>query len=189
VPTKRTRRTRSRRANISALAWRFLTDTSTPADCQTFEHFFLHGNRYNRAGSNAESLWLSAADEIVTAWIKEHPGTRPACWWRYSAPRTPDQTGAHRFPRVETRLVLSGHAVNAHATAGAYGVPQLHMRRRRLPVPLVESQAAYLQRHGLLTASETSRLTDADFRPETLAGGRCIQPAHKVGTNADQSLR
>jgi hypothetical protein len=33
------------------------------------------------------ALWSTHSDRIVAAHVAVHPGTRPARWWQYSAPR------------------------------------------------------------------------------------------------------
>jgi len=161
MPTKRTRVTRNRRhANISELAWRFLNDESTPEDYATWEFYMLQYNHFDHSrGYTGEDIWELYADEIVASWIKEKLGTRPKCWWRYSAPRKAQQGHRkHMFPLIETRRMLSGPAtIEDRTPAKDYGIPQFHDESER-----IESQAAYLKRHGLLTPDETRRLKSYD---------------------------
>ena len=41
-------------------------------------------------GDDLKPLWEQYGDGITKTWIKEHPGTRPSCWWRFIAPRMID---------------------------------------------------------------------------------------------------
>ena len=161
MPTNRSRRPRNRRhAEISEVAWRFLNDAPAPGDSDTWEHFMLKYNHHDHGrGYSCEDLWNLYADEITAAWIKERPGTRPKCWWRYSAPRRAAQGHQkHMHPLIEPRRVLSGSATTEdRAPAGDFGIPQFHDESER-----IESQAAYLKRHGLLTPDETRRLKSYD---------------------------
>jgi hypothetical protein len=165
MPTKRTRRTRNiRHADISELAWRFLNDGSIPEDYNTWEFFMLQYNHFDHAtGYTSESIWELYADEITATWIKEKPGTRPKCWWRYSAPRKAEQGHRkHMFPLIETRRVLLGPATTEdRVPAGDFGIPRIHCESNRT-AGQIESQAAYLKRHGLLTPDETRRLKSYD---------------------------
>jgi hypothetical protein len=43
------------------------------------------GNGGCLAGNEREP-WEAARAELLPAWIKEHPGTRPFAWWRIDAP-------------------------------------------------------------------------------------------------------
>jgi hypothetical protein len=40
------------------------------------------------------ALWNEHKGEILPAWIKKHPGTRPSWWWLFSAPRITPKTAA-----------------------------------------------------------------------------------------------
>jgi hypothetical protein len=45
--------------------------------------------------------WAEMRDELLPAWIKEHPGTRPWAWWEQEAPepRDPGETEAAYLKR------------------------------------------------------------------------------------------
>lgn len=121
--------------------------------------------------SNAEALcvWVTPADEqavlwqehgaeIVAAWIAEHPGSRPHAWWRGDA--------------TEPRRCLEGAEllkplIGAWYWKGRFGVPAFAQCRPLgyVGCPVVESEAAYLDRLGLLAADERGRLDADDFEP------------------------
>jgi hypothetical protein len=144
MPTNRSRAPRKRRhSEVSELAWRYLNDLSTPADRLTWEYSNL---KYNR-GFVTSILWDRYGAEITAAWIKDKPGTRPSCWWRFAAPRLPEQPAHTRFPKVEARRVLFGLVDNQ--PAWEFGLPYF-----RDPNTHFESEAEYLARHNLLADNE-----------------------------------
>jgi hypothetical protein len=103
-----------------------------------------------------EALWKQHGADILDVWIVEHPGTRPWAWWRWTA--------------SEPRRVLDGveRIVEYSWIWREYrnGVPGLRRGDPDRAACLVESQAAYLLRLGLLAPGEKSALTPADFAPE-----------------------
>jgi hypothetical protein len=144
MPSKRTRTPRNRRlSELSEIAERFITECSTPEDKETWEYYML---RFNRRCVTSK-LWGIYGAEITDAWIKTRPGTRPRCWWRYSAPRHPTLPENPQFPKVEARRPWFGLVDNQ--AAHEFGLPYF-----RHPDTDFESEAAYLARHGLLEASE-----------------------------------
>ena len=38
---------------------------------------------------NAVELWRLVGDEVLSEWVRERPGSRPATWWRDAAPERP----------------------------------------------------------------------------------------------------
>jgi hypothetical protein len=130
--------------------------------------------------------WAAHRDGVLADWIAEYPGTRPAHWWTYDAPRQPLGT----FPgvwydgeRPEPRLRLGGIGTPAHEVLACvpyfpFGLPASWLTEsdvarcgRGVAIdaddpPTFESQAAYLQRHGLLLTGEKRRLKAAYFEPE-----------------------
>ena len=98
---------------------------------------------------------------ILTEWVRQRPGTRPAWWWSTEAPE-------------KTRRRLGGIGVPMHERFPAYvpiyecGVPVIFHADDPSNPPAFESEAAYLKRHGLLTPEETRRLRKKDFEPEVI---------------------
>lgn len=112
---------------------------------------------YCAAGPNGErDLWLQHEAPLLTEWIAAHPGTRPAAWWRFTAP--------------EGRRQVSGEPIERGA---------LHdqLDEAGLPVALsyfehgrvsFESQAACLRRLRLLAADELAAVPASALRPEAI---------------------
>jgi hypothetical protein len=82
----RARRARQRAADVSDYAWARLTDQPLPPAIG-FERFIL--DRTGDGPGTLRALWAAHGDAITDAWAHEQPGTRPSCWWRWSAPRAP----------------------------------------------------------------------------------------------------
>jgi hypothetical protein len=97
--------------------------------------------------------WEEARKELLPEWIREHPGTRPYAWWEKDAP--------------EPRRRVGGSGRRARNALIKFGVPSDNWFKDVDPgrPPLYESQAAYLQRHNLLTVAEKRWLAD---HPEAL---------------------
>ena len=96
MPANRTRRTRAMRPELSQEQIDyFLTGVD-------FAFFWDEPER--------ERDWQAARGEILADWIREHPGTRPAAWWAYDAPKQ----AAPRVPKwrrpemVEPRQRIGG---------------------------------------------------------------------------------
>lgn len=152
-------------------------------------------------------IWHEHEEAIVAEHVTAAPGSRPALWWQYSAPRAQPGdyhcTTGFRPELPSPRLRLGGigtpaFEVLANAPAFWLGVPltwvtfwqvayygcQAVGQGKRIPYhrkapfhgvpidradpPLFESEAAYLERHGLLLAGERRRLKPRDFAPESI---------------------
>ena len=87
----RARRGRTRAADVSQIAWALLTDQPPPDPPEGggWELFILEGpgSGANAWGPTLEDLWRAHGDAITADWAQAHPGTRPSCWWRWTAPR------------------------------------------------------------------------------------------------------
>ena len=176
MPTTRKRRSHRRREPASQTALAILHDEPFPPGGNVWEDFSL---RYNHGGLGDElwqggcaaELWAQYGDETTRDWIRKHPGTRPSLWWRFAAPRLTDQRhGRHHWPLIEARLhVGGGRTLTDGFSCGRYGVPEFHYQVRPPRKPtMIESQAAYLDRHGLLAADEHRRIPATAFDPVPL---------------------
>lgn len=119
MATKRTRRTRQRR-EVPELICKYFREE--------IHHTFFCGN------AEIAGAWGQIGDEIVDDWIREKPGTRPAIWWRLSAPepgRTTDGGGPGRLPED-------------------LDIP--------IAAPAPAEQTAFLRRHGLFRPGEEKRV-------------------------------
>jgi hypothetical protein len=121
--------------------------------------------------------WKKFRARTLEKWIAESPGTRPSAWWEYDAPRQPRGSfpGCYYDGKLaEPRQQLSGAGVPAFQVlnlvpAYAFGLQKDWADYNEADPPTFEAQAAYLKRHGLMTASEAR---GADYRPEVLSGAR-----------------
>ena len=107
----------------------------------------------------------------MAVWVQDHPGTRPSCWWRFSAPAHRERVGGTGDPAFEHLAYVPRYRL---------GIPVDWMDRWAAEYyekgiafdpsepPRFEAQATYLQRLGLLLPGERRRLTPADFEPERL---------------------
>lgn len=106
-------------------------------------------------GWNPLEVWQGIREEVLPMWLKDHPGTRPAAWWDFEAPKDHRrQVGGSGYPDADSTLLK--------------GIPSEWYGVDHSDLPQIESQATFLKRHGLLSKAELSRLTDDDFLPETL---------------------
>jgi hypothetical protein len=175
MPTTRRLRTRSRREAIDPAHWAILTDAPLPADANPFTALDAESYDVMRL------LWEDYRAGILADWIKTRPGTRPAMWWRYDAPRLdPSQLGRWSrtvvAPRlIETRRKLRGdgkplHEALNYAPSHDYGIPAWFGDPDNPPV--FESQHAYLRRHGLLLPAERRPVAEPFPHPLRIEGGR-----------------
>ncbi len=86
MPTKRQRISRGRRRATSPTAWAWLTDAPMPEDADQWELLDLQHPTSARLLDSCRALWEQHRNEILAAWVKEKPGTRPARWWEFDAP-------------------------------------------------------------------------------------------------------
>jgi hypothetical protein len=163
----RKRRVNKAKAQLTSMEWQFLTDQPT---ADNFDRFALEID-FN---DNIERLWIENRDAILNEHISDNPGTRPALWWRFDAPRSPIGTfpGCYwdsKLPEPRKQLAGSGtpaHEAQAVVPSYSYGIPAWFGADEDDP-PVFESQAAYLKRHRLMLAGEEKR---SDFEVETTLG-------------------
>ena len=149
------RRVNKAKEQLTDAQWRYLTDQPMPAN---FETFVLEIDFHR----NTEQLWNHNRDLILAEHVKENPGTRPALWWHYDAPRLPIGTfpGCYydgKLPQPRKRTGGTGtpaHEVQAVVPSFEYGLPAVWVGLDEDDPPVFESEATYLKRHGLLLAGE-----------------------------------
>lgn len=113
-------------------------------------------------------LWNKHREAILANWVAQHPGTRPSFWWKYDAPcelfPNEDDPAGEPWPAPCPRLQVSGTPVEPEPfyCASNFGIPASSLDDDDPALfadpPVWESQAAYLQRHGLLHAGEAKLL-------------------------------
>ena len=134
---RRKRIARGQRVKVTAAEWEWLTG-EMQSDANPFERLKLYAVGLDRRPAPIErvrAIWGEWRDRALRAWTDRNPGTRPTAWWLFEAPLTAFQ--------------VLGESTD---TSG-------------LPVAIVESEAAWLDRHGLLTAGERKRLTEEAWEP------------------------
>ncbi len=98
------------------------------------------------------AAWDVIASEAVRDWTTRYPGTRPAAWWEFDAPELRGLTGG-AFDRTDS----------PRGRCFATGIP--HIARFNADPPMVEAEAAYLDRLGLWLPGERARVSAAAFAP------------------------
>src|SRR5829696_9844388 len=94
---------RARRAPISEIEWLFfldaIPDNKEPGDYTEEENLDMyrletghditvplrHPNYDQRNFNYTEKRWHVVKDDVMAAWIEQHPGSRPGAWWRFEA--------------------------------------------------------------------------------------------------------
>ena len=185
---RRAERVPGAREKVTPMLWSLLTDNWRPGEPPPSAGF--DAAEYFLSGPSGLSLgraWELVGAEIVALWTEQHPGSRPANWWRFSAP----EPARRRIGGVGDRL----SEVLAHTPMLEYGVPSegfvdadlLALYKRQfgkmlrnrvtgrpavsvdpLDPPTYESEAVFLDRHNLLSAVERDALDADAFEPEAV---------------------
>ena len=92
MSTKRTRRARGRRAEVTSKMREYLEDQ--------LEHLFFFEN------PEITDAWEQLGAEIVEEWITTHPFTRPRMWWRIDAPEPGRLTNGGGEGKAPNRLTV-----------------------------------------------------------------------------------
>lgn len=166
MPTNRTRRTRNIKKPAIDPAEIYFLQHGSSKNGPPHEHLkwdlFMRGTR----GERWKPIWEEVREEVMATWIKKHPGTRPWAWWEIDAffdgkllePRkrlggigTPDFETLNIVPTFD-KGIPDGWV--SKFDVEYYGPDFKGKAIDPEDPPVYESEAAYLERHGLLTASE-----------------------------------
>ena len=131
----------------------FLAEEAPGADANAFEHMALELALERRTGGHwlrLEYLIREHGAAFLRRHVARHPGTRPQWWWKTKAPEP-------------HRAIVEGSGDPSEWNAW-HGVAENFAEGSRRIV--IESEAAYLERHGLLAARERARLTAEAFTPQ-----------------------
>lgn len=147
-------------------------------------HYLLYGEMSTEPGVNRflqfctakiEAAWEKIGESITRDYIKSNPGKRPWAWWEWSAPRWDDPFDDCWYhgtlPAPRQRIGGTGKPSFECIGDGpsfSFGLPDSWPTAVSAEMglcepgdvpdpdnpPTFESQASYLERHDLLTASE-----------------------------------
>ena len=150
MPTNRRRITRKLKVVVTDNVRRYLeTGVTNERD---IEVYLLSGNTDQLA-----ARWNSQKEVILSEWIENYPGSRPWAWWMFDAQEGRKRTGG------------KGQAINEKYPAWVEyldkGIPASWHWIDRTDPPTFESQAAYLDRYGLLKQAEKKKLKVSDYKP------------------------
>ncbi len=147
MPTNRTRRTRKPSPRLDeATRTYLLTGEREKGNVR----LFMLANPSIAGREKLKEVWEIHKTELIREWVLAYPCSRPWCWWLFEAPEPRHKVGGkgitmhEHFPSYKHRLEL--------------GIPLDWFEFDPADPPAFESQAAYLQRLGLLTAAEISFL-------------------------------
>ena len=198
---RKLRREKMRRESVSPSLVAYFCAGRWPTDSNGQQTAGLLSLVFLRSDAALRADWQAVRDDVLASWVVDHPGTRPWAWWAWDAPRWRREDWPERcqdlgdvyLPRwAEPRRRLGGLGTPVfecmnYVPAFASGVPSSWVSAFDVlyypdfeglapdpnDPPKYESQAAYLQRHGLLLPGELKRLDPADFEPElvTVAPG------------------
>lgn len=177
------RSTRRPTPEVSEAVLQYLEDGGPAADFETF--------RLAADEGKLRATWRRSRADLLARWATETPGRRPWAWWRFDAPGPRQRLGGTGTPRCEVLAVAPCVQFGVELDYVDAEDVELYNGRLRdvhgrliLPdfahepfvadaydpgdPPAYESQAAFLKRHGLLTAAERRRLTARDFEPEQI---------------------
>ena len=152
-----------------------LSGKSSPNDGEVFA---ITGSE-KRLGA----AWESVKTELIRDWISEKPCSRPWLWWDFDAPRETLKCYISRNVKEAQRRRLGGTGtadfeILAYEPQFSFGIPASWISKREEDIynlrgvaidpenpPCYESEATFLDRHGLLTESEKRYLAK---HPEVL---------------------
>jgi hypothetical protein len=175
MPVKR-RQAKTRIGSLSELAQGLLLDERSVRHSE--DGFDGYAYTFHQAPGSLQvptlgDLWLQHCDVILADWVPAHPGKRLAAWWKFSAPRWVDFDPVMGEPR---RMVGGKGRPKVYAgnrlwfLSHEFGIPVEFHDDGLDPndPPIFESQASYMDRHGLFLPGERKLLKAADFAPEVV---------------------
>jgi hypothetical protein len=115
--------------------------------------------------------WEKHKKTLLAEWITASPGSRPWAWWMWDSPGP--------------RQLISGTGTVSGKQLYK-GVPLYWRTYDEGDLPTYESEASYLDRHGLLKADERRRVRPASWDPESITQ---IIPTQLVISRRDRHER
>lgn len=102
MPTTRTRRSRARTTYSQAVVEHLLTGATKQLVDRDKRFHLLFDHRERRAAA-----WAALRGDILPAWVREHPGTRPWAWWLVEAGQEPPESPEAQRAYLEARGLLT----------------------------------------------------------------------------------
>lgn len=142
MPRRQRRSKRRKPASDGWIIWACdgLIPDDTPENAEARDTW-ITWEYFNNEDDKARQ-WSEHGERALAVWIADYPGTRPDNWWRYAAPEPRRQLSGTGVPR-------GGH----RWWPASQGVPVIIGTDDSDP-PVFETDRAYLERLGLLTAGE-----------------------------------
>ncbi len=156
MPVKR-RKAKQRRAEVCPDVRAWLSDCGGD-----------HPVRFFLTDFEIQDAWKEVKDEILEAWTREEPGTRPLHWWRFDSPEPRRRLGGVGQPAHECSALVEAYELGLPTVWVLQGDSLAGVPIAPADPPRFESEPTYLRRLGLLLPGEFERLTEADFEPETI---------------------
>jgi hypothetical protein len=179
MPTTRRRRRQALREPLSP-ALRHWLETGEWSDPAADGFLEMLGLTHRGQRPTLAAWWRAVRNELLRDWIAAHPGRRPHAWWALGDAPEPHR---RRLGGVGTPC----HEVLAYVPSFKFGIPVYWItagevgpasanraepfRGRAIDPddpPRYESQATFLDRHGLLSAAERMALPADAFEPEVI---------------------
>ena len=161
MPTTRRRRGRGRLEEIEDSPVEFLVTGSWRGE----EDHWL--DQFTVTEAEIAAAWRELGADLTAAWVRDHPGSRPAGWWMFNAPEPRRRLGGTGEPFED---------------AFERGLPEFWLTVDANDPPTFEAEPTYLARLGLLSASERRRLKAEAFEPEVIA----VEPEDDDAAEDDQ---
>ena len=129
-------------------------------------------------GKTLREVWSEFGSAVEAKYASTRPGSRPALWWLLSSPEPRKRLGGRAKCAEDDEPTLEYGApkfwvgeddsvfwLRPHETGD--GPPVIHSDGF---LPVFESQAQFLRRHGLLFPGELRRIPRTAFEPVPLGG-------------------
>jgi hypothetical protein len=120
--------------------------------------------------------WQAVKDELLEDFVLAHPGRRPFFWWKVDSPGPRLRVGgvgdvipAYNHPdNLKYGIFRKSAFVDDRLLAAVAPIGNELVPFDANDPPRYESQAVFLDRHGLLSAAERKALPPDAFEPEVI---------------------
>ncbi len=143
MPTNRNKRMRKPAPTLSPELEQYLL---TGERAKGNVELFRLASSSQAAQDKLREVWELHRDALMAAWVKAYPCSRPWCWWHLEAPEPRRKVGGIGITMPEKYASYLPHF--------EFGIPASWYAFDHDDPPKFESQAAYLQRLGLLSPAE-----------------------------------